>query len=111
MASEIFDGFHSIRMPVPVDPLRYSPPLGNTSASEATDGSVESTVKVTDPLAELPSWSTAVNRILAVGESSEGTVQAAFPELATSEATGVHELPSEEYSTVIGLETGEASEA
>jgi hypothetical protein len=55
LASEIFEGFHSMRIPVPVDPFKYSPPLGKTSASEATDGLVESTVKVTDPLAELPS--------------------------------------------------------
>lgn len=99
-------------MPVQVEPLKYSPPFGNVRASAETEGFVESTVSVTVPLAEFESLSTAVRRTLKFAVSTVGTVQGTLPPFATEAATTDQlEPPSEEVSTVTGLETGDASEA
>lgn len=73
---------------------------------------MESTVSVTVPLAEFESLSTAVRRILKLEVSTAGTVHGTVPAFETEAAT-VDQLapPSEEVSTVTGLETGDASDA
>ena len=112
LASDIFAGFHTTVTQVPVEPLRYSPPFGKTTASEATDGSVESTVTVTVPLATLESLSVALSRTLKFDESTLGTVHDAVPPLDTDVAIDCHEFPpSEDVSRVMGLATGETSDA
>lgn len=112
LASEIFAGFQTTFTPVQVEPFRYSPPFGNVSVSEATDGSVESTVTVTVPLATLESLSVALSRILKFEASTFGTVQAAVPPLDTDVATDCQTFPpSEDVSMVTGLATGETSDA
>lgn len=111
-ASDIFSGFQATVTHVQVEPLRYSPPFGKVTASEATDGSVESTVTVTVPLATLASLSVALSRILKFEVSTFGTVHEAVPPLETEVATDCHEFPpSDDVSMVTGLETGETSDA
>lgn len=112
LASEIFEGFQTMVTPVQVEPFRYSLPFGKVTASLATDGSVESTVTVTVPLATLESLSLALSRILKFEVSTFGTVQAALPPLDTDVATDCQTFPpSEEVSMVTGLATGETSDA
>lgn len=85
--SETAEGFHVIEIPVPVDPFRNSHPFGERSALEETAGFVESTTNETDQLAEFERRSVAVRRIFAFAELWLGTIQEAFQEFTTAEAT------------------------
>lgn len=106
LVSEAFVGFQVMRIPVPVLPLRYSPPLGVRIVSAATLGLVESITNVRTTFAVFPSLSTAVKRSCAVGRLDDGTVQLYVPLFAIDVATGDHALPSGEYSIVIGVASG-----
>lgn len=93
-------------MPVPVLPLRYSPPFGERIVFAPTLGLIESMANVRTTVAPFPSLSVTVKRSCAVGRLTDGTVQLYVPLFAIEVATGLHALPSVEYSISIGVAIG-----
>jgi hypothetical protein len=72
-------GFHVILIPVPVEPLRNSPPFGERMVARETAGLIESIVKPIVPVAVFPSLSVAIIRVSALEVLTHGTIQETLP--------------------------------
>ena len=86
-------GFQVILIPVPVEPLKNSPPFGERMAELETEGSVESMINETVPVAVFQSLSIATIRASALAVSTDGIVQEVLPLFAPRETSEVHVEP------------------